>query len=86
MNFMIDGDSKINIFELKHSLEVATKLKNKEDLSPRPMIACALSSAVGSQKIGLNLKFQLICQESFSNYFHNGKTSAEKIGNLNAAS
>lgn len=33
MNFMIDGDSKINIFEVKHSLELATKLKNKEDLS-----------------------------------------------------
>lgn len=69
---------------VKYSLQIGTELKNKKDFSPRPLLASAMWSAVGSQKIGSNLKFDVIYQEPFSNYTYNGKTFAEKIGNLNA--
>lgn len=65
--------------QLKAGVDIAKYLPNNE---PRPQLVTALWTGKNTQHIGEKLKFEVIYQEPFSNFHFNGKSFAERVGDL----
>lgn len=81
------GGKGIGLNLVKHSLEIATNLKNGKDVDkylknggPLPQFASSLFTGRHSQAIGKKLGFEVVFEDSFSNYSYKGKTYSESVG------
>lgn len=83
------GRKGIGLSLCNYSIELAGDLKNGKDLENyltkdqiRPQLVAALWTGKQSQSIGKNLGFETIFEEPFTNFSFNGKTFAERVGDL----
>lgn len=81
------GRKGIGLNLCKYSLEVAQSLKNGKDVGkyllngePLPQLVSSLFTGRNTQIIGEKLGFEIVYQESFSNYSFNGKSFTERVG------
>lgn len=77
----------------KYSIDLAQDLKNGKDVEihlthdqPRPQLVSSLFTGINTQVIGTKLGFDVIHKEPFSKYSFNGKSFAERVGNLDLVS
>jgi len=83
------GQKGIGLNLCKYSVELGCDLKSGKDLKEylndgqsAPQLVSALWTGRHSQSIGAKLGFEVVFQESFSKFSFNGKTFAERVGDL----
>lgn len=87
------GRRGIGLNLCKYSFELAQDLKNGKDVEQYltadqtpPQLVSSLWTGRNTQVIGAKLGFEVVHQEPFSNYSFNGKTFAERNGDLSLVS
>ena len=83
------GAKNIGLNLCKYSVELAEDLKSGIDVEkflfegePTPQLVSALWTGRNSQSIGSKLGFEVVYQESYKNFTFNGKSFAERVGDL----
>lgn len=89
-----NGRHKIGYYLTLYSVQLAQEIKNGKNLnmlSPEnrvklPQLVSSLPTAIYSQKIFETLGFKIMITNKHSNYFFNGKSFADRLGDQDAVS